>query len=350
MRDERIRAELVFDRLPVAQHDEAALVLKIIFDEFSSILSTATSGWKKAARIQKILVWSDTSEWTERAVIDNYAPWHLLIVLNTERLTSFAKYWAAIQEKLRCETFIHSRLSREAHILVDTLANVNRELLRGTPFFVEIVRSAATLYDDGSSELARPRSLTDTEVSSAARKHFEFWFPHSSNAVALAHYSLEVGAFRDAAFMLHAAAERAYYCILLRLRLYYPKTHNLRLLRSISEGVAPALKAAWPRESRFEIRCFELLRRSYVKARYREEFTITREELTWISKCVRDLRKLVQIESAIQDLPIPVREVFNARRVEALEYEQIAKRFGLAETDVESKIHLALDTLATSIA
>lgn len=39
---------------------------------------------------------------------------------------------------------------------------------------------------------------------------------------------------------------------------------------------------AWPRETRFERRCFELLRQAYVSARYSPQYSIGDEELDWL--------------------------------------------------------------------
>ncbi|MDR3511027.1 MAG: nucleotidyltransferase [Caulobacteraceae bacterium] len=51
---------------------------------------------------------------------------------------------------------------------------------------------------------------------------------------------------------------------------------------------------AWPRASRFEQRCFELLRRAYVDARYSPHYRITVEELAWLGERVAVLQQLVK--------------------------------------------------------
>jgi hypothetical protein len=38
---------------------------------------------------------------------------------------------------------------------------------------------------------------------------------------------------------------------------------------------------------------FELLKRSYVEARYSEHFKVTEEELVWLGECAEKLQKLV---------------------------------------------------------
>jgi hypothetical protein len=54
------------------------------------------------------------------------------------------------------------------------------------------------------------------------------------------------------------------------------------------------LKAVWPRETKFERRCFELLREAYVKARYSRHYRISSEELEWLGGRVESLQSLVR--------------------------------------------------------
>lgn len=77
------------------------------------------------------------------------------------------------------------------------------------------------------------------------------------------------------------------------LTLYSPKSHKLNFLRSQCEPLAPELAGAWPRASRFEQRCFELLRRAYVDARYSPHYKITPEELAWLGERIGVLQALV---------------------------------------------------------
>lgn len=67
----------------------------------------------------------------------------------------------------------------------------------------------------------------------------------------------------------------------------------MNFLRSQAERLDPSLAAAWPRETRFEKRSFELLRRAYVEARYSPHYKISDEELAWLGERVSLLQSLV---------------------------------------------------------
>jgi uncharacterized protein len=68
--------------------------------------------------------------------------------------------------------------------------------------------------------------------------------------------------------------------------------------------LAPELAEAWPRGTRFEQRCFELLRRAYVDARYSPHYKIMPEELAWLGEQVGVLQGLAQraCEARLEEL------------------------------------------------
>src|SRR3546814_20113938 len=74
--------------------------------------------------------------------------------------------------------------------------------------------------------------------------------------------------WNDAAFNFHQAVERAYICFLLVRTLYFPRSHNIKFLRSLAEDNEPRLIEAWPRDRRLDRRRFQLLKRASVAARY----------------------------------------------------------------------------------
>ena len=99
---------------------------------------------------------------------------------------------------------------------------------------------------------------------------------------------------RIAAFNQHQATETAYACFLLVRTLYFPRSHNIKFLRSLAEDKEPRLIEAWPRKSRPDRRRFELVKRAYVEARYSASYEIRTDDLAAISSSVRDLRDIVE--------------------------------------------------------
>jgi hypothetical protein len=135
-----------------------------------------------------------------------------------------------------------------------------------------------------------------------ASGYFDDWIAKVDRSLAtaidqLARSGDDSGWRKDAAFTLHQATERAYVCFLLVRTLYFPRSHNIKFLRSLAEDSEPRLVEAWPRATKLERRRFELLKRAYVEARYSANFEIGREDLEALTQGVRRLRDLVDAVS-----------------------------------------------------
>ena len=123
------------------------------------------------------------------------------------------------------------------------------------------------------------------------------WLAKIDSGIKLATFALQEGELKDAAFLLHQATERAYICSLLVRTFYFPRSHNIKFLRSLAEDGEPRLIEAWPRENRIDRRRFELLKRAYVEARYSASYEISVDDLAVIFKSVRTLRGIVETVS-----------------------------------------------------
>jgi len=192
------------------------------------------------------------------------------------------------------EVTIAKTLTAPVSFIVHSLKDVNAQLERGRPFFVDIAQQGIALYEAEGFEFAQPRNLPPEEARVEAKKHFDTWFESATAFSASAKFLVGRGNFNEAAFNFHQATERLYHCTLLVLCLYSPKSHRLNFLRSQCEQIAPELAEAWPRGDKFSRRCFELLRLAYVQARYSSQFKISAEELNWIGERVAVLEGLVK--------------------------------------------------------
>lgn len=127
-----------------------------------------------------------------------------------------------------------------------------------------------------------------------AQRYLEAWLPKIDSMLKGAAFYAREGERNDAAFSLHQAVERAYACFLLVQTSYFPRSHNIKFLRSIAEDADKSLAAAWPREAKLDRRRFELLKRAYVEARYSEQFDVSIEDLAELTKSAAALRDLVK--------------------------------------------------------
>jgi HEPN domain-containing protein len=218
----------------------------------------------------------------------------LLIVVNSESFAQEQELWLSLDERFLQEQIAH-RIETPVIPIVHSLHDLNDQLSRGRPFFVDIARDGKVLYEEEGHLLTQPKPLTQAEAKAEARRHFEQWFPLSRHNVKLAETSIADSVPRHAAFNLHQATETAYHCLLLVMTLYSPKSHRIKVLRSKAEDLDKRLIEAWPRDNRIARRRFELLSRAYVEARYSPNYEISAEELGWLVERVKVLQKLVEV-------------------------------------------------------
>jgi predicted nucleotidyltransferase/HEPN domain-containing protein len=291
----RVRMRDQLDHLPASKQRELAHVVRVLFEEFAQAHALATQKWKKQGRILKLVLYGSYArgDWVDDPVGGYTSDYDILIVVSDERLADF-EYWSAAEDRLMRDLTINHALSAPVSFIVHTLNDVNAQLEKGRPFFVDIVKQGVALYEAEGFEFAAPRDLPQEEARAEARGYFEEWFPSAERFFQYGREGVERGWHKEAAFQLHQATERFYHCALLVQTLYSPKSHRLNFLRSRCEQIAPSLIAAWPRDDKFSRRCFELLRQAYVNARYSPHYEISDEELRWLGERVEELQALVK--------------------------------------------------------
>jgi uncharacterized protein len=281
---------------PRASSASLAQVVRILFEEFDAVLARATQQWKRGGRILKVMLYGSYARggWVDDPVGGYRSDYDILVVVSDERLTDVVDFWSVADDRLLRETSITKTLSAPVNFIVHSLADVNAQLERGRPFFVDIVAHGVALYEAEGFAFTAPRKLPDAQARAEAQNYFDEWFPSAGQFLIHGQDAAGRGWSNKAAFELHQAAERLYHCVLLVLNLYSPKSHKLNFLRSQAEQIAPALIEAWPREGKLERRSFELLRQAYVNARYSPHYKISDEELRWLAERVAVLQQLVE--------------------------------------------------------
>jgi predicted nucleotidyltransferase/HEPN domain-containing protein len=284
------------DHLPETKRRELAHVVEVLFAEFETAIAGGTMPYKRNGQILKIILFGSYArgDWVEDPVGGYISDYDFLVVVNDEKLTDVTDYWTTADERLLRDYSIGHKLTAPVNFIVHSLTDVNQRLRLGRYFFTDIVRDGIALYDTAGHTFAQPEALPPAEALKEARGYFDEWFPSAIGFADTARYATNQGRVKEAAFQFHQATERLYHCVLLVLTLYSPKSHKLNFLRSQAEQLENRLTEAWPRGTKFEQRCFELLRRAYVEARYSPHYKITAEELAWLSEQVNVLQALVK--------------------------------------------------------
>lgn len=283
------------DHLPVSKQRELARVVEILFAEFEERLAGGKAERHKTGRILKIILFGSYARggWVEDPEGGYVSDCDILVVVNHEELTEVQEYWTRAEDHLVREYAIGHKLTAPVNFIVHSLADVNKRLKLGRYFFTDIVKDGIALYEAPNHPFDRPKKLKPEEALKEAEGYFESWFRSAGEFQRTAEFARSEGFANKAAFLLHQTSEHFYHCALLVLTLYSPKSHRLNFLRSQAEQLDDQLADVWPRATKFENRCFELLRRAYVDARYSPHYKITAEELSWLGERVAVLRRLV---------------------------------------------------------
>lgn len=257
------------DHLPAKQQRELERVRTTLLTEFDAAIKSGgggTQSWRRDGRVLKIILFGSyaRTDWVDEPDNGYLSDFDLLVIVSHEKLTDIADYWYVAEDKILRDPAV----GRTVNIIVHTMAEVNQALTRGEYFWTDILRDSVVLYQLPGNPFVQPKPMTAGEAVKVAEGHLASWLAKIDGALDLAKYALRQGNKNDAAFLLHHATERSYACFLLTHTFYFPRSHNIKFLRSLAEDNDKSLAAAWPREQRADRRRFELLKSAYVEDRY----------------------------------------------------------------------------------
>ncbi len=285
--------------LPERQQRELERVRDTLLAGFEAAKNGGGGGtqeWRRGGMVLKIILFGSYArgDWVDEPENGYLSDFDLLVVVNNAKMTNIADYWWNSEDQILRDPAI----SRTVNIIVHDLHEVNDALKRGEYFWTDIVRDGVSLYSVPGHALATPQPMTANDALATAEAHLRVKLQDTNDWLRLSELALNEGPTdanwrRKAAFNLHQAVEAAYACFLLAHTFYFPRSHNIKFLRSLAEDVDTRLVEAWPREQRADRRRFELLKRAYVEARYSDQYDASAEDLDWLTARARILRDLV---------------------------------------------------------
>ncbi|MFT6319131.1 MAG: HEPN domain-containing protein/predicted nucleotidyltransferase [Granulosicoccus sp.] len=182
-----------------------------------------------------------------------------------------------------------------ASIIIEPLTTVNTNLKKGQYFFSDIKKEGILLYkDDDAKDLKEAKELSDLEKKEIAQKYFDYWIERAEGFFKGVNFYLKEKDYRLAAFNLHQTAECLYQCTHLVFTNYSPKLHDLEKLEKPLVYFSKKFLSVFPKNTLHERENFDLLKRAYVEARYNENYSITKEQLEYLTDKVEGLDKVVK--------------------------------------------------------
>ena len=151
------------------------------------------------------------------------------------------------------------------------------------------------LYDSRKFRLSAPKPLNPADRKNKAQLYFNKWFENAKEFMIDYNNAFTRGSYNQAAFMLHQATERLYASVLLVYTDYKPKSHDLEKLDRQARKIDVRVKTIFPHTTPEEERLFTLLKKAYIDSRYKMDYSISREDLEYLSDRVQKLRDLTEL-------------------------------------------------------
>lgn len=281
-------------KLPAAKRRELDRAVEIVLESFARATATRKADRLRDGRILKVILYGSYArgDWVHDPVGRYFSDFDLLVVVDHEDLTDL-DFWEEAETRLLDE-LSGGAMRTPVSFIVHSLDDVNWKLEHGRAFFIDIVRDGLVLKDTPGASFVDPQPLPPETALQEAEEYYAEALETSEHRTKLAAFARSSGFTKVAAFELHQATETLYQGLLLVLTLYAPRAHNLVRLRRMTEPLVPRLTEVWPHETKFEKRCFELLRAAYVKSRYSRHYKITDEELAWLTGRIELLREIMR--------------------------------------------------------
>ncbi|XWN35709.1 MAG: HEPN domain-containing protein [Roseivirga sp.] len=284
MEEERNIFTSTLAHLPEEKRYELALIVKVIQKKVNPKL------------LEKIILFGSyaTGKWVEDTYIENgtrytYKSDYDILVVTRGKEEMGNWVIPQIRSLLRKEEGIGG-----VSVIHHTLNFLNERIKNQYYFFIDIFRQGILLYDAGRQALETPRGITPKIRLDKAREEFDYWFVKADQFYEYFQMAFGKNHHNNAAFLLHQSTESYYAALMLVFTDYKAKTHDLEEINSIASKLDEALKEVFPCRTEEEEHHFELLRKAYKDARYRKDYTITPEELQYLSARVLLLRELTE--------------------------------------------------------
>ncbi len=241
-------------------------------------------------------------DWVEDKYVENgttyeyKSDYDLLIVVDNETKAHHNNRFAS---KLKRKITRNTGIEMLVNVIYHGIDYLNSEIENGNYFFTDILKEGRRLYHSRKYVLSKPKSLSVKARINKAELYFKQWFENAS--VFFEDYEANFQKrnkgqvyLNKAAFELHQATERYFMTILLVLTDYKPKIHDLEELDIMVSKLDARLKTVFPRKTEKQERLFILLKKAYIDARYKMEYSVKKEELEYLSERIEKLKILTE--------------------------------------------------------
>ena len=217
----------------------------------------------------------------------------LLVLRDAEAIHKNYLKLHGIQSKLIKE-FVDQKIKSPVSLIFDDIMNINERLTESNPFFKDVMKQGIELYSSNKYKFNKDHKMAPPEKKKLAQRYFDHWYEKAQSSLKVYNFCFKKKENNLGAFHLHQITEACLHGLLLIFTFYAPKSHDIERLLRDTKKFDTKLPEIFLRETKEDNRLFELLKDSYVDARYSPAFKITRQELRKIYKSVKKLLKITE--------------------------------------------------------
>ncbi len=255
---------------------------------------------KDIAEPEKIILYGSFARgnWVDDKYIENgitytyRSDFDFMVVTNGSRLKEFE-----IKSKINNRT---KKYKHPVSVNVHEIDHINYGLERGQYFFAEIVKEGIELFDTGSFQFVDARPLSVEEQREEAEYYYKKWVESGSRMFKIAKSSFNLVVenkllLNEVMFLLHQTAEKLYAGLGLVFTGYKPKTHSIQEYQNHVKGVSDEINKlfCFPPDDQEEERLFTILQKSYIDARYKDDYFVERADVEQLIEKIEILERMV---------------------------------------------------------
>ena len=271
------------DHLPQAKQEDLNKITDIITERCSDVDMVILFG--SYARGD----WKEEKDLKDDRLSGHASDYDILVVTGERRTAKDSGFWRVIADE--CDA---SGISTHVRIISQDIEQLNIDLANGQYFYTEIKEQGCELYNAAYYQLTDKRDLTPKELQRIAQDYYDHWFERVDDFFSSFKDDIRGKREKLAAFHLNQTTESCYKTVLLVFSSYCPHEHHLHLLESMASDHVQNLKQIFPRETQEQHDLFDLLNYAYIGARYNPDYSISKENLEYLSQRVSDLMKITE--------------------------------------------------------
>lgn len=273
---------LNLDYLPELKREELTEITEVIVAEMKPAMVILFGSYARNT-------WAEEITHEDGIKLLFKSDYDILIVTARDLNATANKQWIKTQQILKSRKY-----STSLSLIQHSAGYINNELSAGGYFFTDVIKEGKVLYDSGEVKLATPGKVDPEAVKQRAKEEFERWTQKAKEFIFTFKASLNEGYLSNAAFQLHQSTEALYTAYLLVFTGYKGKSHDIEELGNQIAKLHPEFKTVFPIDNKLGNESFFKLKRAYIDARYKKDYSITKEELEYLNSRVIFLKEMVE--------------------------------------------------------